>query len=79
MLSALLPYYSGVGIDVRWLAIDGNNEFFDVTKRLHNFVHETPGDGGALDTRARAIYDETLAPVRDRVTVVRPARAVATA
>jgi trehalose synthase len=56
MLRALLAYASGAGIDIRWLVLDGNPEFFAVTKRIHNRLHGDAGDGGALDDAARAAY-----------------------
>ena len=56
MLRALLAYARGAGIDIRWLVLDGNPEFFAVTKRIHNRLHGDAGDGGALDDAARAAY-----------------------
>src|SRR2546430_2740487 len=44
MLQSLLAYARGAGADVRWLTISGNPDFFRVTKRLHNHLHESPGD-----------------------------------
>src|SRR4029078_4172127 len=35
-------------IDVRWLVIEGDGEFFRITKRLHNRIHGDRGDGGDL-------------------------------
>ena len=46
MLQSLLAYARGAGVDVRWLTIGGNEEFFRVTKRIHNHLHGSPGDGG---------------------------------
>src|SRR4051794_6663209 len=60
MLAALLPYLAGAGIDVRWLVIDGDEEFFAITKRLHNRLHDEPGDGGPLTEHERAPYDAPL-------------------
>src|SRR3954452_4057964 len=61
LLAPLLAYARGVGIDARWIVIDGTPEFFAVTKRIHNRLHGAPGAGGALDAAARAIYEGTLA------------------
>ena len=36
MLATLLGYARGVGIDAEWLVIEGDPEFFEVTKRIHN-------------------------------------------
>lgn len=44
MLQTLLAYGKGVGIENRWLVIDGDPEFFSITKRVHNMLHGAPGD-----------------------------------
>jgi trehalose synthase len=72
MLRPLLAYGRGAGIDVRWLVIGGEPEFFRITKRLHNAFHDSPGDGGPLGPAehdrfmavARANADEIDALVR---------------
>jgi trehalose synthase len=61
LLRPLVGYARGAGVDVRWLVIDGSPAFFEVTKRIHNRLHGSEGDGGALDERAREIYESTLA------------------
>lgn len=58
MLVSLLAYARGAGIDARWVVIGGNEDFFVLTKRIHNFLHGSPGDGGDLDAHARHVYDE---------------------
>lgn len=60
MLQSLLAYARGAGVDVRWLTVSGTPEFFRITKRLHNRLHGTPGDGGPLGDAERAIYEDTL-------------------
>jgi trehalose synthase len=60
MLRSLLGYAKGGGLDARWLVIQGDPEFFDVTKRVHNRLHGSPGDGGSLGDEARAVYERTL-------------------
>jgi trehalose synthase len=60
ILQALLPYARGAGIDTRWLVISGKSEFFRITKRLHNALHGSPGDGSALGDRERAIYEDVI-------------------
>ena len=57
MLQTLLAYARGAGIDARWLVMDGNAAFFTLTKRLHNLLHGSQGDGGRLGAEERAIYD----------------------
>jgi trehalose synthase len=61
LLRPLVGYARGAGVDARWLVIDGSPEFFEVTKRIHNRLHGSEGDGGALDDAARAIYERVLA------------------
>jgi trehalose synthase len=60
MLPSLLGYTRSVGIDTRWVVIEGSPEFFRVTKRIHHALHGSPGDGSALGAEARAIYDATM-------------------
>src|SRR5664279_5561321 len=48
MLRGLVATAMGLGIDTRWLMIDGNPGFSAITKRIHNCVHGSPGDGGPL-------------------------------
>ena len=60
MLQTLLAYARGAGVDARWLVIEGDPEFFTVTKRIHNRLHGTGGDGGPLGDAERAAYERTL-------------------
>jgi trehalose synthase len=60
ILHALLPYVRGAGVDTRWAVLHEEPEFFAVTKRLHNRLHENPGDGGALGEEERALYETAL-------------------
>jgi trehalose synthase len=61
LLQSLVPYARGAGADVRWVVIEGTPEFFTLTKRIHNRLHGSPGDGGALDDQARGIYERVMA------------------
>ncbi len=73
MLHTLVAYAAGAGVDIRWLVVGGDPEFFAVTKRVHNRLHGVPGDAGRLDATARATYDATLARQREEVVArVRP-------
>src|SRR5215212_10857099 len=36
ILTSLLGYGQGAGLESRWLALDGDDDFFTVTKRIHN-------------------------------------------
>jgi trehalose synthase len=61
MLQTLLGYSRGAGVDARWLVMAGDLEFFSLTKRMHNFFHGSPGDGGHLGDAEREHYDEVAA------------------
>jgi trehalose synthase len=39
ILSHMVPLFNQLGVDVRWNVIQGNPEFFDVTKKFHNAIH----------------------------------------
>lgn len=57
MLRSLLAFTRGAGVDTRWMVVGGTPAFFTLTKRLHNRLHESVGDGGALGPAERAVYD----------------------
>ena len=61
MLASLLAYTRGAGVDARWVVIEGSPDFFHVTKRLHNMLHGSPGDGMGLGAKDSAIYRDTTA------------------
>src|SRR5919197_1611743 len=60
MLQTLLAYVRGAGIDARWLVIEGDPEFFAITKRIHNGIYGSPGDGGELGEWERRHYERVL-------------------
>src|SRR5512133_471365 len=60
MLQTLLAYGRGAGLDIRWLVIQGAPDFFEITKRIHNGLYGSPGDGGALGAAERSHYEQTL-------------------
>ncbi|AWB92276.1 glycosyltransferase [Aeromicrobium chenweiae] len=61
MLTTLLSYTRGAGIDTRWLVLEGSPGYFRLTKRLHNVLHGVPGDGGPLGDAERDEYESVLA------------------
>jgi trehalose synthase len=77
ILRSLLRYARGFGVEVRWLVIEGPPEFFTITKRLHNALHDHRGDGSPLGPAQAALYEKVLeenfAQLRQRV---RPGDAV---
>ena len=56
MLQTLLGYERGAGIDARWLVIEGDPEFFTITKRIHHNLHGRDGDGLGFSDRDREHY-----------------------
>jgi trehalose synthase len=71
MLHSLLGYVIASGIQTRWLVIEGDSEFFAITKRLHNAIH---GSGTVEEVPAgpeRPHYEQVnaanLGPIRDLV------------
>jgi trehalose synthase len=60
ILRSVLSYIRGGGIDARWLVIGGTPKFFQITKRLHNALHGSTGDGSPLGERERAAYEKVL-------------------
>lgn len=60
LLSSVLCYLAGAGIRTRWFVIDGERDFFQLTKGLHHLLH---GDGeGAvhLGEDERSVYESAL-------------------
>ena len=54
MLRSLIGYARGAGVDARWTVIEGDPEFFDLTKRLHNRLHGV--EDAPLGERERQVY-----------------------
>ena len=61
LLRPMIAYARGAGVDARWVVLRGTPGFFAVTKRIHNRLHGSPGDGGSLDDYARAVYEGVIA------------------
>ena len=61
MLRSLIGYIRGASLNGRWVVIEGDPEFFRITKRLHNRLHGAPGDGGPLGGAERAAYEHRCA------------------
>jgi trehalose synthase len=61
MLRSLIGYARGAGLDARWVTIGGDEDFFRVTKRLHNRLHGFAGDGGPLGDAEHEIYERLTA------------------
>ena len=61
MLRSLIGYARGAGLDGRWVVVEGDAEFFVLTKRLHNRLHGAQGDGGPLGDAERNAYERRCA------------------
>jgi trehalose synthase len=73
MLRTLLAYTRGAGVDAQWIVINGDPEFFTITKRIHNNLHGAPGDAGPLGSNERRHYEEVLRANADELlAVIRP-------
>jgi trehalose synthase len=60
LLQTLLAYARGAGVSTRWVVVQGNPRFFEITKRVHNHLYGTAGDGGPLGAAERRDYEDVL-------------------
>jgi trehalose synthase len=71
ILTSVIAYEQGAGLDSRWLALDGDDDFFALTKRIHNLIHGSSDDGGPVQPPERQHYErvlnENLADLRPRL------------
>ena len=73
MLQSVLCYLQGGGVRTRWAVIDGDEDFFVVTKRIHHLLHGSKGDGGELGEQERCAYMGTLErQINELTTMVQP-------
>lgn len=70
MLQTLLAYARGAGIDARWLVIEGDPAFFAITKRIHNGLYGSAGDGGDLGRAERRHFEHVLGDNAERLRAV---------
>ncbi|MEU7480283.1 glycosyltransferase [Lentzea sp. NPDC042327] len=59
LLHALMPLARALGIDTRWLVIDGDAEFFAIAKRLCTRLYGAPGDSEPLGPEQLQHYRAT--------------------
>lgn len=62
ILTRMVPLMNEVGLLANWWVIRGDNEFFSVTKSIHNALQGGPG---ALTAEMRTCYERTQAFNRD--------------
>jgi trehalose synthase len=58
LLRANLGYLAGDGVRIRWAIFEGDPRFFEITKRIHNRLHDDVGDGGELGDDEHAHYEQ---------------------
>ncbi len=61
LLQTQVPLARALGLDARWLVIDGDPAFFAITKRLCTRVYGAAGDGGPLGPAELDHYRRTTA------------------
>lgn len=59
-MQGLLAYARGAGVDTRWLVLDGDPEFFAITKRLHNALHGSSTGGRGFSASDHEHYEQVL-------------------
>lgn len=73
MLGTLLPYAIDTGWDVKWAVMFGDDDFFDVTKGIHNALHGMPTPEDDFWTRAPNSYGRiTDANAEQLTAMIRP-------
>ncbi|MFQ5457248.1 MAG: glycosyltransferase [Myxococcota bacterium] len=60
ILHGLLPYARGSGVDARWVVIEGDAEFFAITKRIHNGLHGLTVPEGPPGNKDRPHYEAIM-------------------
>src|SRR3954468_9902631 len=65
MLRSLIGYVRSADIDARWAVIEAEADFFALTKRIHNRLHGSEGDGGPLGPDEHAIFERVAAANAD--------------
>ncbi len=64
ILEWLIPLMNDLGLRAAWEVIEGSEDFFNVTKNLHNGLQGRPV---ALTDAMERTYDQTLAANADRL------------
>jgi trehalose synthase len=71
LLGSVLGYLLGADIRSRWLVVEGDEDFFVLTKRLHHLLHGKDGDQGNVGPAEADVYESLLsrelAPIADQI------------
>ncbi len=77
LVRSYTAYARGAGIDSRWEVVDGDQDFFRLTNRLHNDLHGADGQTAGYTAEDRELYEATLLPAgRQLADRLRPADVV---
>ncbi len=57
ILTRMIPYFKELGVDARWDVIKGDNDFYAVTKKMHNALH---GNLQPFTPKDFEIYNQTI-------------------
>lgn len=60
LLRSIVGYARSAGVDCRWLVIQGEREFFQLTKRLHNALHSAGPADFSLGAVDQALYEGVI-------------------
>ncbi|GAA6524214.1 glycosyltransferase [Intrasporangium sp. DVR] len=60
MLQTLLAYARGAEVDTRWLVLEGDPQFFEITKALHNALHGSLVGRTGFDSVDQAHYERVM-------------------
>ncbi len=61
ILRSLVPLLEDLGVDARWYVLPPDDDFFSVTKQVHNWLQGAPGEIGSSDKRTYRAYLQRLA------------------
>ena len=67
LLQTLLAYARGAGVDAQWVVIDAAGSFFQITKRIHNRLYGSEGDGGPLGPAEHSQYADAMRANEDEL------------
>ena len=67
LLHALFPMAHAMGLDARWLVIEGDPQFFAITKRLCTRLYGEAGDSGTLGPTELEHYRKVTAANADQL------------
>ncbi|MES4903426.1 MULTISPECIES: glycosyltransferase [unclassified Streptomyces] len=59
LLRSAMSRHARAGMRARWLVMNGEQEFFGITKQLHHLFHGSPGHGRPLGEDEFAVYERT--------------------